>query len=55
MEREWSVDSLLRGPGLEARIDPYETRSLWQRLAGLAPYALLTTGATAPLGPARER
>ena len=22
---------------------------------GLAPYALLTTGATAPLGPARER
>ena len=55
LEGEWSVSSLLRGPGLEARLDPDEKRILWRKLASLAPYALLTTSANAPLGPARER
>ena len=35
--------------------DPDEMRVLWQKLAVLAPYSLLTTSANAPLGPARER
>ena len=55
LEGDWSVSSLLRGPGLEARVDPDEKRILWRKLASLAPYALLTTSANAPLGPARER
>jgi 2-dehydropantoate 2-reductase len=54
-ERQWTVDSLLRGPGLDVYTDPDETRILWQKLASVAPYALLTTSANAPLGPARER
>ena len=55
LEAEWSVSSLLQGPGLEARVDPDERRILWRKLASLAPYALLTTSANAPLGLARER
>jgi 2-dehydropantoate 2-reductase len=51
----WSVASLLRGPGVDVRTDPDEARILWRKLAGLAPYALLTTSARAPVGPARER
>jgi hypothetical protein len=35
--------------------EPGDTRPLWQKFAGLAPSALLTTSANAPLGPARER
>ncbi len=52
---QWSVGSLLRGPGVDVRTDPDEARVLWRKLAGIAPYALLTTSANAPLGPARER
>ena len=55
LERRWTVASLLRGPGLDVRTDPDEARILWRKLAGLAPYALLTTSAQAPIGPARER
>jgi 2-dehydropantoate 2-reductase len=54
-ERQWSVETLLRGPGVDVRTDPDEALVLWRKLAGLAPYALLTTSANAPLGPARER
>jgi Ketopantoate reductase PanE/ApbA C terminal len=54
-ERQRSVGSLLRGPGVDVRTDPDEARVLWRKLAGLAPYALLTTSANAPLGAARER
>ena len=54
-EREWSVGSLLRGPGVDVYPDPDELRVLWQKLAALAPYSLLTASANAPLGPARER
>lgn len=41
--------------GLDVYTDPDETRILWQKLAGFAPYALLTASADAPLGAARER
>ena len=54
-DEHWSVASVLRGPGVDVRTDPDETRILWRKLAGLAPYALLTTSARAPVGPARER
>jgi hypothetical protein len=46
---------LLRRPALDVYADPDDPRVLWQKLAGLAPYVLLTTSANAPLGPERER
>jgi 2-dehydropantoate 2-reductase len=54
-EEHWSVASVLRGPGVDVRTDPDEARILWRKLGGLAPYALLTSCARTPVGPARER
>lgn len=46
---------LLAAAGLDATADaPDEATLLWRKLAFLAPLALLTTHAMAPIGPARE-
>ena len=42
-------------PGLEVATGPGEAQVLWQKLTMLATYALLTTAAGQPIGPARER
>jgi len=44
---------LLRTPGLTVTTQPGEDTVLWRKLAFLAPLALLTTVANAPIGPAR--
>ena len=46
---------LLGVPGLQVATDPGEAQVLWRKLTMLATYALLTTAAGEPLGPARER
>lgn len=52
------VDALaaqLRGAGLDVTVRDDETALLWDKLAFLAPFALLTTNAGAPVGVVRER
>ncbi len=46
---------LLEVPGLQVAAGPGEAQVLWQKLTFLATYALLTTAAGQPIGPARER
>ena len=45
----------LRACGLDVKVRDDEAFTLWTKLAVLAPIALLTTWAAAPVGPARER
>ena len=42
-------------PGLQVATGPGEAQVLWQKLTMLATYALLTTAAGQPIGPARDR
>jgi 2-dehydropantoate 2-reductase len=49
-----SVSELLRSVGMDVTTSDDEQYVLWSKLAALAPYALLTTGAGLPLGEARE-
>ena len=49
-----TVAELLELPGLEVATNEDEPFVLWRKLAVLAPMALLTTAANAPLGPACE-
>jgi 2-dehydropantoate 2-reductase len=42
-------------PGLQVATGPGEAQVLWQTLTFLATYALLTTAAGQPIGPAREQ
>jgi 2-dehydropantoate 2-reductase len=42
-------------PGLRVTTHPGETQVLWQKLCMLATFALLTTAAGQPIGPAREQ
>lgn len=46
---------LLDVPGLEVTVRPGEAQVMWQKLCMLATYALLTTAAGQPIGPAREQ
>lgn len=47
--------ALLGGAGLDVDVSaPDEAALLWRKLSFLAPFALLTTRARAPLGPARD-
>src|SRR5947207_1270070 len=43
-----------RRAGLDVTVRDGETALLWDKLAFLAPFALLTTHAAAPVGPVRE-
>jgi 2-dehydropantoate 2-reductase len=55
--RELAVDpaALLRSAGLDVDSSaPDEATLLWRKLSLLAPFALLTTAARQPLGPARD-
>ncbi len=45
---------LLDVPGLRVTTQPGEVQVLWQKLCMLATFALLTTAAGQPIGPARE-
>ena len=47
--------ALLSDAGFDVRREPDELSVLWQKLAFLAPYALLTTSARAPIGAARDQ
>ena len=49
------VAELARAAGLDVTTHPDENTVLWRKLAFLAPVALLTTGAGAPIGEARTR
>jgi 2-dehydropantoate 2-reductase len=49
-----SVADLLDVPGIDVSTNADEPFVLWRKLAVLAPMALLTTAANAPLGPACE-
>ncbi|HEY3501861.1 MAG TPA: 2-dehydropantoate 2-reductase [Actinocatenispora sp.] len=48
------IAELVRGTGLTLATHPDEATVLWRKLAFLAPLALLTTAADAPVGPARD-
>jgi 2-dehydropantoate 2-reductase len=48
-----AVAALLAGAGLDVETSEDETLMLWRKLAMLAPFALLTTSARAPIGDAR--
>ncbi|SDY34613.1 2-dehydropantoate 2-reductase [Amycolatopsis xylanica] len=48
------VAELARAAGLAVSTHPDDTTVLWSKLAFLAPLALLTTGADAPIGQARD-
>lgn len=47
--------ALLDVPGLEVTVRPGEAQVMWQKLCMLATFALLTTAAGQPIGPAREQ
>jgi 2-dehydropantoate 2-reductase len=49
-----ALAELLRGAGLQVRLHPDETEMLWAKLAFLAPMALATTWAMAPIGTVRR-
>ncbi|WP_370942679.1 ketopantoate reductase family protein [Amycolatopsis sp. cg5] len=49
-----AVAELARTAGLSVSTHPDDATVLWRKLAFLAPLALLTTGANAPIGPARD-
>ncbi|WAL64121.1 2-dehydropantoate 2-reductase [Amycolatopsis cynarae] len=49
------VAALLSAAGLPVTTHPDENTVLWRKLSFLAPFALLTTGADAPIGPARTQ
>lgn len=54
-ERVEALAARLRGAGFEVTVRADETALLWDKLAFLAPLALLTTHAGAPAGAVRER
>jgi 2-dehydropantoate 2-reductase len=54
-ERVAAVAEQLRGAGFEVTVRGDETALLWDKLAFLAPFALLTTHADAPTGYVREQ
>src|SRR6185295_12939889 len=54
-ERVEALAGQLRRAGLEVTVRDDETALLWDKLAFLAPLALLTTHAGAPAGVVRER
>ncbi|MBJ7609875.1 MAG: ketopantoate reductase family protein [Candidatus Dormibacteraeota bacterium] len=52
-ERVERVAAALRGAGVDVNVRTDETAMLWEKLALLAPLALLTTWAAAPVGTVR--
>jgi 2-dehydropantoate 2-reductase len=53
-ERVEELAAQLTRAGLDVTVRDSETALLWDKLAFLAPFALLTTHAAAPVGPVRE-
>lgn len=53
-DRVEHLAALLRGTGVDVKVRTDETAMLWEKLAFLAPLALLTTSAQAPVGAVRD-